>query len=256
MVLFISCISLLLVLLVVYMSIEAKRTIVIDHQVTFANFPETFGSLRVFFISDIHQRTITDRLLHKVKEPVDFVVIGGDLTEKGVPLSRVLHNIKQLKKLGPVYFVWGNNDYEVDYHELDALLLSENVVILDNTAVKLESDQGEHIHLLGVDDTSKKRADLSLALQDCDEDGFKMLISHNPSIIHKVKEEDQIDFILSGHTHGGQIRFFGLGPYELGGFKEMKGTKLFVSNGYGTTALPLRLGARAETHYLVISRTK
>ncbi|WP_110112998.1 metallophosphoesterase [Bacillus sp. CGMCC 1.16541] len=256
MALLIGCASLFVLIFIGYMWIEAKRNSVVHHNMTLSRFPKTFESLRIFFISDIHRRTIPDRLLHKIKEKVDIVIIGGDLTEKGVPFSRVLHNIRQLKKLGPVYFVWGNNDYEVDYHELDALLLSEQVTILDNTAVKFESAEGESFDLLGVDDTSKKRAQLHLALQDCEEESFKILVSHNPSIIHKVKKEDKIDFVLSGHTHGGQIRFFGIGPYEIGGLKEVNGTTLFVSNGYGTTAIPFRLGARSETHYIVISRTK
>ena len=48
--------------------------------------------------------------------------------------------------------MWGNNDYEIEYHELDALLLENNVKVLDNTRVVFESELGEKICLLGIDD--------------------------------------------------------------------------------------------------------
>ena len=64
-----------------------------------------------------------------------MVIIGGDLLEKGVPLDNVEKNIRQLKRLGPVFFVWGNNDYEVDILRFDALLLNLGVNTLANSSV-------------------------------------------------------------------------------------------------------------------------
>lgn len=241
--------------LLIYMYKEAHRNKVQFHHFAFSEFPQSFGELKLFFISDIHKRHISEKIIKdaKAKGKVDLVIIGGDLLEKGVDFHQVKQNLTLLKQLGPLYFVWGNNDYEVDYHELDALLLENGVKILDNTAVSFESDAGEVMVLLGVDDLQLKRDRLDLALQDAQEEGFRILVSHNPQILEKIKEKDGISLVLSGHTHGGQIRLFGFGPYELGGFRELKNTSIFVSNGYGTTAVPLRLGARAETHVIKIS---
>ncbi|GAA3327593.1 hypothetical protein GCM10020331_068160 [Ectobacillus funiculus] len=63
--------------------------------------------------------------------------------KKGVPLTRMSHNLRLLSQIGPVYFVWGNNDYETERHDLDALLLDHKVKSLDNTAVLFESEEGE-----------------------------------------------------------------------------------------------------------------
>ena len=65
-----------------------------------------------------------------MKGKADIVIIGGDLAEKGVPLSQISLNIQKLREIAPVYFVWGNNDYEIEYHELDALLIENNVKVL------------------------------------------------------------------------------------------------------------------------------
>lgn len=96
-------------------------------------------------------------LIEQVKGKVDLVIIGGDLAEKGVSLSKISANIQKLREIAPVYFVWGNNDYEIEYHELDALLLENNVKVLDNTRVVFESELGEKICLLGIDDVGLHR---------------------------------------------------------------------------------------------------
>jgi uncharacterized protein len=238
----------------IYMIKEAFLNQVILNEIHFPDFPGTFGDVSIFFISDIHRRKVSRKLLSKINKKVDIVIIGGDLTEKGVPFDRIKSNIELLKELGPVYFVWGNNDYEVDYHELDALLLRNGVKILDNTAVKFESLSGEQLVLLGIDDMNEKRDRLDYALSDAGDEGFRILVAHNPRITEQVVEEHRIRLVLAGHTHGGQIRILGYSPYEKGGIKKLPSTMLLTSNGYGTTAIPMRLGARAETHLITLKK--
>lgn len=253
---FVTIAFILLVGLIIYMVKEAFSNRVIYKEITFSDFPETFGEVKLFFISDIHKRVISDHIIQEVqRSKADIVIIGGDLVEKGVPFERVKENLLKLKTLGDVLFVWGNNDYEVDYRYLDALLLDCGVKILDNTAAFFESEKGERLIFMGIDDISLKRDRFDLALADADiGEGFKILISHNPRIVSRIKSEHQIRLVLSGHTHGGQIHIFGYSPYEKGKLKRMEQTTLLISNGYGTTALPLRLGAKAETHLITLKK--
>ncbi|MFD2445884.1 metallophosphoesterase [Bacillus sp. CGMCC 1.16607] len=244
----------ILICFLLYMVKEAFRNEVLINELCFPDFPDTFGEIKIFFISDIHRRKISKKIITDVKGKVDLVIIGGDLAEKGVPLEQVKNNLELLKELGPVYFVWGNNDYEVDYHELDALLLSSNVKILDNTAVKFESRAGELFVLLGVDDMNGNRDRIEYALKDAGDEGFRILVSHNPRISSKIQSAHNIRFVLSGHTHGGQIHILGFSPYEKGTIKKLNHTTQLISNGYGTTSLPLRLGAKAETHLIILKK--
>lgn len=249
-------IFILLIGLIIYMVKEAFANHVIYKEITFSDFPETFGEVKLFFISDIHKRVISDQIIQEVQRSrADIVIIGGDLAEKGVPFERIKENLFKLKTLGDVLFVWGNNDYELDYRYLDALLLDCGVKILDNTAAFFESAEGERLIFMGIDDISLKRDRLDLALADAGTDeGFRIMVSHNPQVVSRIKNEHQIRLVLSGHTHGGQIHIFGYSPYEKGKLKKMKQTTLLISNGYGTTALPLRLGAKAETHLITLKR--
>lgn len=245
------------VLLLLYMWREANLNRVLVHTLSFSNFPKSFGKITIFFISDIHRREVSEKIINEVKGKADIVIIGGDLTEKGVPFDRVKKNLQLIKTVGPTYFVWGNNDYEVEYHELDSLLLSMGIKILDNTAMFFESGEGEKVALLGIDDLREGRSRLDLALLDAgDEADFKILVSHNPEIKSEFQPDYKINFLLSGHTHGGQIRFWKFGLYPKGGVEYKNGTTIFVSNGYGTSGVPLRLGAPPETHLITLQSSK
>lgn len=238
--------------LLLYMLREAFLNDVVRHEFLFQDFPETFGRMTIFFISDIHKRTISDKVIQTAIGKADFVVVGGDLTERDVPLQKVKANLRKLRQIGPVYFVWGNNDYEANLHQLHTVFQETDINVLDNSAVSLHSNQGEKIFLLGVDDVTLGRDRLELALDRTETNHFKILVSHSPDIIKKVGPKQNIRLILSGHTHGGQIRLFGFSPGEKGGIKRVQQTVLFISNGYGTTAIPLRLGAPAQCHLITV----
>ncbi|WP_028400462.1 metallophosphoesterase [Ectobacillus panaciterrae] len=247
------CIVLVFIgLFIFYMYTEATRNTIVEHEIAFPHFPKGFGEVRIFFISDIHKRAVAESLVEQAKGKADIVIIGGDLAERGVPLKRIARNIQLLREIGPLYFVWGNNDYEIDYHELDALLLDHKVIILDNTRAVFESEEGEKLILLGVDDVGLGRDRLDLALSDCEEEGFRILVSHSPSITRKFTDEERISLVLSGHTHGGQIRMFHHTRFLKGGVYRREHTTLFVSNGYGTTVVPLRFRAPAQTHIITL----
>lgn len=246
---------LIVIAVILYMYREAHADRMLAQKLRFENLPPDFGELTIFFISDIHKRLISHTIIESIIGKAEIVIIGGDLAEKGVGLNQIKENLARLKEVAPLYFVWGNNDYEVDPIKLRELMVSMGVTILDNASVQLKTKTGAIFALIGVDDYSVGHSDLDLALEGARRSPLKVLVSHNPEIINFVTREHNIQLVLSGHTHGGQIRFLGLGLYELGGIKRIGKTLLFVSNGYGTTSLPLRLGAKAETHLLTIERS-
>jgi hypothetical protein len=69
--------------------------------------------------------------------------------------------------------------------------------------------------------------------------------------------------MFSGHTHGGQVTFFGLwAPYlpsdygqkYLKGIVETNGITVLISNGIGTSALPIRFFARPQYDVIVLEK--
>jgi uncharacterized protein len=247
----IGLILLIMMALLLLMIYEAHRNKIVHSSVLLEHLPIGFHNLKIFFISDIHKRTVSDKIINEAKNKVDFVIIGGDLAESGVPIEKVKDNVVRICSIAPTYFVWGNNDYEANFREIDACLLENGVKILDNTSITFESEDGELLNLLGIDDISRGRHNLPLAIEDSQE-GFKILASHDPAIEKSITKEQNIGLVLSGHTHGGQIRLFGFGIAQKGGLYDQGYFKTFISNGYGTTKFPLRLGAPAETHIITL----
>ncbi|MBU8907207.1 metallophosphoesterase [Desertibacillus haloalkaliphilus] len=243
-------VGVLILSLCLYMYLEAHRTHVEKRELYLPGFPRSFDGVRLFFITDIHFRAVSDRIIEQIRGTADIIIIGGDLLEKNVPFQRAEENIKKLRAIAPVYFVWGNNDYEADFRRLDVMLMEQGVTILDNTAVTFEQED-EKLILVGVDDVGHHRDRLDLALKDS-ENGYRILVSHYPDIIDKVPTDAGIGLVLSGHTHGGQIRFLGFGLREKGGVKTVGRIVQVISNGFGTTRVPFRLGARAETHLFTL----
>ncbi|MRH42374.1 metallophosphoesterase [Aquibacillus halophilus] len=250
-------ISLLLVcslLIVIYMVFKAYHDIIDYRTLNLTKTSKLIKPLKLFFISDIHRRKIKVKTLKKISETFDLVIIGGDLTEKGVPMERVEENIKILQSLrAPIYFVWGNNDYEINHCKLSDTLKENEVTILTNDSSTLELDTST-FSFIGSDCCHRGEPDIEQGLKRAS-GNYTILITHDPYSICEFSEEQmsKIDLVLSGHTHGGQIRVFGLGFYTRGGTSQFMNTTVMVSEGYGYTKLPFRLGTNAECHVITLN---
>lgn len=207
--------------------------------------------LNVFFITDIHKRKIDQRLLKKLDHDIDIVIIGGDLAEKDVPLSQISENVKRLGRLGQVFFVWGNNDREVGEEEIRKIMQQEDAIILDNENQSIPNHPAWGIS--GTDDPSWRMANPEQALQNVEQYAHVLFVSHQPVVWGKAEKFHKPTLMLAGHTHGGQIRLGKFGISEKGYFKWEAERGELISNGYGTTKLPLRFGAHPESHLIKIS---
>lgn len=220
---------------------EKKHVIQLDSKNGFKPF-------RIIFIADIHRKKLPE---YFVSQPVDAIIIGGDLTERGVPLNRTADNLRILTNAAPVYFIWGNNDREVGDRNLRKLLKYYGVVVLDNQSVELFGQP--NLKLVGIDYFSAGEAKVERAYADVEDDDTVIFVSHTPSIFKFIREERKADLLMAGHTHGGQIRLGRFGLYKKGSMKKSDARYELVTNGYGTTTLHLRLGAEAQYHVMEIS---
>ncbi|WP_203246442.1 metallophosphoesterase [Sporosarcina beigongshangi] len=235
-----------------FMFMNARQKNVMFHDMKLSAGNAVSKQLTVFFISDIHRRKIDGKLLAKICEgrEIDVVIIGGDLAERGVPLTRITQNIRQLASLGPLFYVWGNNDREVGEAAMREILECYGGKVLDNESVSIpgHSDWG----LCGTDDPSSQNVNIESALRGIDQYKEVIVVTHTPSLFRKVEQMCHPRLMLAGHTHGGQIRLGKWGLQEKGAFRLDQGRAKLVSNGYGTSTLPLRLGAAPECHVIAI----
>lgn len=204
-----------------------------------------FRPFRLLFIADIHRKKLPENF---IMNPVDVIIIGGDLTERGVPMKRTASNLRILTEAAPVFFIWGNNDEEIGERNLRKLLSHFQVNVLDNESTELFNNP--HLKLVGVDFFSDTQEKLEKAFKDVQDDDTVLFVSHSPAVFKYLRSAEDPGFMMAGHTHGGQIRLGRIGLYKKGSLKKIGGRYQLVSNGYGTTSLPLRLGAEAQYHLL------
>lgn len=206
--------------------------------------------LRLFFISDSHARRINKKMIQNIGK-VDAVIIGGDFCDKRTPIHRIQENITSLQKLGPIYFVWGNNDAEVGEEQLRELFAKKYVTVIENDAELLVAHN--KIWLSAITDTSTKNYSFERAFRKCHPEDLTIFISHNPQVFHRALHYYKPDLMMGGHLHGGQIRLGTYGIHPRGSYEKRKGVQTLISNGYGTTLFPLRFGAKSECHVINIS---
>ncbi|MFD2045889.1 metallophosphoesterase [Ornithinibacillus salinisoli] len=241
----------IMVFSIFYMIYRAHHDHVDYRSINDSRLPDSFNDLTIFFIADIHRRTIRQETLNSIGSHIDFVYIGGDLTEKGVPLAKTRENIKRLKQWGrPIYFVTGNNDYEVNINELSKLLLDEGITILNNSTIYIEKEK-HVLCLTGLEYNPLDEPNDAIISENVQGD-YRILLTHCPSDFYDldITSQDKVHMVLAGHTHGGQIRIGRMGLYSKGGLRKVRNTHVFITEGYGYTLLPFRFGTSAECHVI------
>ena len=184
-------------------------------------------SFRVVSLADIHGRVFgkeNKRLIRHVQqtEP-DLILIAGDLVDKNTKdITAEEELVRELCRIAPVYLSPGNHELEYDkkHETVSGSVLKQfeeaGAVILDRTYEDIKVN-GQEIRLGGIygyvvpeEFSNDWLADEVPYLKDFeDTDRFKMLLCHMPYsflVAHSL-EHWQFDTVLSGHVHGGQVRF-------------------------------------------------
>lgn len=227
---------------------QANENNVLHHQVQVAG---TEQAVRLFFISDTHARQIEAAMIQAI-QPVHAVIIGGDFVDKRTTKACLVQNVATLSQLGPLYFVWGNNDREMPRAQLLEVFRQFDVTIIENDAVLLPN-HSEPIWLSAIDYVAKPSPEnIAKAFEKC-EDARTVFTAHNPQVFPKVRAAHRPLLMMGGHLHGGQIRFGKFGMHSPGTFQKRDGVPTLISNGYGTSLLPLRFGAKPQCHVITIN---
>jgi predicted MPP superfamily phosphohydrolase len=243
-----------------YCHLETRWIRVKEIGINSADIPESFVGKRIVFISDIHHgpflsiERVTDLVERINRLQPDIIIMGGDYVHREPKyIKPVFEELKRLNSKNGIYAVLGNHDHWENADLTRQLMIENGINICDNMSywVKLE---GDRIKIGGVGDLWEDRQVLDSTIKDLKKSDFSILISHNPEYLEKV-ESGLIDLSLSGHTHGGQMTFFGLWapilPSEYGqkyryGLKSKNEMKSYITSGIGTITPPLRFFCRPE----------
>lgn len=212
--------------------------------------PKVKNEIRLTQISDFHSNVLKnlDEVLANIEEfDPDFIILTGDIIDYGTDkkIQRSLYFLEKLMKLDKkTYYISGNHEeggpnFDVFLKEIEEL----GIVYLDNKGVNL-GIKGNDIYLYGMTMFGS-----SFDNYKPGENSINIILNHFSKNVRDNYRSD-IDFVFSGHTHGGQVRLPIIGgllapgegflPEFDKGIYKFNNSSIYIDSGLGNTFLPLR----------------
>lgn len=237
-------------------------------QVELEGLPTALEGMKVLHLSDVHVGSIGRReawLIRKLKElEPDVLAVTGDLVSAPAGIPFALEVLRHARWRRGAYFTNGNNEIEElhDLKELHQKLKELGIVTLCNDHRVLDDGNGSLV-VAGVDDPKNNLDDLEGTLARIERGTPIILLSHTPETFEPAAEKG-VGLVLSGHTHGGQVRvpFFGAlwtdtprtGLRYSAGVYRLGRSTLIVSRGMGWSLLPVRFNCPPEIIEVTLRR--
>jgi uncharacterized protein len=237
-----------------------------EWEVALPRFPMGLDGLKIVHLSDLH---FTGRVgkayfrevvrVANACEP-DIAVVTGDIVDKPHCISWIPDTLGRLTARHGVYFILGNHDLRVNVSQLRKTLVESGLIDLGGRWIQLHIFD-KKIVLAGNElPWHGPAADLHYApLHEDEGSNYRILLAHTPDQLDWARHND-IDLMLCGHTHGGQIRIPTLGAifspsktgvkYDCGFFNEVP-TVMHVSRGISGQD-PLRWNCPPELSLLTL----
>lgn len=214
----------------------------------------------IAFITDTHD--ISAKALQRVRARVnhrkaDVLLLGGDFASDDPETTLAI--LGQTQVSDGIFGVEGNHD---DYVRLFSAMRANGITPLNNSGSRLRAG----LFLAGVEDLWNRQPDVPRALQKAAPDDLKILLCHNPDVA-MLHDTTNVDVMLCGHNHGGQVTLFGLWApalwpfrnitryghkFKSGWVKAPHNTDVFISTGTGSSMYKPRICARPQVIFLTL----
>lgn len=223
------------------------------------------NKLKITQITDFHSNKYInlEKLFNSIaKFNPDIIVLTGDIIDfKTKDLDLALDLVKRALNITPrVYFVNGNHEVRSIFNkELTKKMENLGAIFIENKNIVTEiNDQVISISGVGF---FAEREDYNKTFRNLNNNYYNILLSHSPNRPIKYLSTLE-DLILTGHTHGGQIRLpligaivapgQGLFPKYDKGITMLENTVLYIDSGLGNSVYPIRLFNRVQITNITI----
>jgi len=254
----VTAVLILLCLALIYARfIEPNIIKIRRHKIKLAKIGTT--PFKIVVISDFHIGLFTKSFFLKgvvkriKKLEFDLILIPGDFVWC-LPKIKIRKKLAALRELSaPTFAVLGNHDCgakgEKDVSgELKKVLTNYGLKIIDNKIEEIKI-KGQGIKIIGLSDIETRHPDYNL-IKNLSGANINIILAHNPDTAYEFPSYD-MDLVVCGHTHGGQVRIYPFYKYAYKyiarlkydfdkGLKDFRGTKVFINTGVGLGGLPFR----------------
>lgn len=233
--------------------IEPKRLTIEHTNITLADSSPLGIKIAVF--ADLHLGIYKNSVnLSKIVKKLnnqkpDITIIPGDFINY-IDKENIEKELAPLSDIKcPVYAVTGNHDSGSRANlknEIISALKKHGVFVMDNVYQNINI-KGHSLTIIGLPDLWEETTNYNL-LKGLKEEENVIVITHNPDTVYDFPPKiANIDLLISGHTHGGQIRLPFIYksaiptsfPFDKG-LHTANNTKIFITSGIGMVGLPLR----------------
>lgn len=217
------------------------------------------NKIKITQISDFHSNKLInlEKLVKEIKKfSPNLLVLTGDIIDRNdKDLHTAIELLDAINSLQvDVYYIKGNHENDNDlYLSFKNEMIKRHIIVLENdsTTIKVNDNM---LNIIGLDGTWEEEMEYSISQyentrENLNFDYYSLLLAHSPNHVQAIIKGNE-DLILSGHTHGGQVRLPIVGPIiapgqglfpELDkGLYEFKDTILYIDSGLGNSFLPLR----------------
>lgn len=219
------------------------------------------NGLTIAFVADLHvgPHFRTDDLEPTIKAlqnvRPDIVIFGGDYICESPrfidPTIPALKDMAATARIG-AWAILGNHDVANTPERLIEGLRNTNIEFLVNESVEVTTERGP-IWLVGLDDAVLGHPDIPGSFERVPADAAMIVLWHEPDRAEYIAPYNPL-FMLSGHTHGGQVRLplVGsiatpvLGKRYVWGRYDVDGMPLYVTSGVGMYRPPIRVSCPPE----------
>jgi predicted MPP superfamily phosphohydrolase len=186
--------------------------------VKIAGLPTSLVGTKIVQLSDLHydglrlsEKMLADAIAISNEAEPDLVVLTGDyVTDDPSPINQLVLRLKHLQSRTGIYAVLGNHDIERRHsrEEVTNALTRIGIQVLWN---EIAYPWGGEFPLVGLADYWSREFNPAPVMNQLDPTKPRLVLSHNPDTA-AILQKWRVDLQLSGHTHGGQIVFPGMGP--------------------------------------------
>ena len=265
-----SAVTVLMLIITIAGLYNGHSTKVVNYDVKVNKTVEGMDKLNIVMISDIHMGDIigekrVNHIISQIKDlNPDIVLLAGDIFDNDYDkienLEAIKEDFKRLKPRYGVYGCFGNHDVGSTFSkmaefckEADINILEDEYVVVDDKFI-LAGRIDESVQYYNGNGPRKSMEEI---IQDADLSKPVIMLDHQPSSIEEAYESKNVDLLLSGHTHKGQLFPGNLITERLNVIDYGQYTKddfnAIVSCGVGTWGPPMRIGSRSEITQITVT---
>lgn len=231
--------------------------------------PKGLDGFRIVQLSDIHHSPFTSgefirQIVKRANDlkPDMFVLTGDYVSHEAEYIAPVAKILGKLRSEYGIYACLGNHDHWTNAGLVTTEFRRNGIKMLINEGFRF-SAKNESFWLCGVDDFGEGLSDIRKSLRGSGSDEMKLLLAHNPAIMRRAAYWN-IDLVLSGHTHGGQVKLRERRERVLfpnrrrkfsSGLHYRHDTQIYITRGIGTVVVPMRYQCPPEISVLELRAT-